>query len=89
MQSKKFQNSPIVPKKVGGGTKDFSGSLVCFRVSGRFFLFWLGFGVPSMLWTSLVQVDDAEQMNRKVDRTRLKKITHCKSRVHFQLKCAD
>ena len=64
-----YKKSPVVPKKVGG-TK--MGSLVCFRVSGRFFLFWSGSGVPGMFWTSVVQVDYVEQMNRKVDRKRLK-----------------
>ena len=47
------------------------GSLVCFRGSGRrCFCFGRGSGVSSMFWTSVVQVDDVEQMNKKVDRSR-------------------
>ena len=34
------------------------------------FLLWTGSGVSSMLWTSVVQVDDVEQRNKKVDRSR-------------------
>ena len=70
MVSKKLQKSRIVPKKIRvKNTK--GGSLVCFRGYGRLcFCFGRGSGVSSMLWTSVVQVDDIEQMNKKVDRSR-------------------
>ena len=45
--------------------------ILCFRGSGRqCFCFGQGSGVSSMFWTSVVQVDDVEQMNKKVDRSR-------------------
>ena len=55
-------------KKVEGETlwrnpKSFCSGHRCF-CCGR------GSGVSSMLWTSVVQVDDVEQMNKKVDRSR-------------------
>ena len=34
------------------------------------FLFRTFSGVSSMFWTSVVEVDDVEQMNKKVDRSR-------------------
>ena len=42
-----------------------------------------------LFWTSVVQVNVVEQMNKEVDLTRLKKITHCNSRAHFLLKRGD
>ena len=36
----------------------------------------------------LLRFDVVEQMNKKVDLTRLKKTTHCNSRAHFLLKTA-
>ena len=87
LQSKKFQKSRIVAKIRVKNTK--RGSLVCFRGSkSRCFCLGRGPGVSSMFWTSVVQVDVVEQMNKKVDLTRLKN-THCNSRAHFLLKCAD
>ena len=86
MQSKNFnKKSRIVPKKLS--EKRQRGSLVCSRGSGRqCFCFGQGFGVSSMFWTSVVQVHVVEQLNKKVDAS---KTTHCKSRAHFLLKCAD
>ena len=46
-------------------------SLVCFRASGRRFCFGRGSDVSSMFCTSVVQV---EQMNKKVDLTRIEKL---------------
>ena len=46
----------------------------------RCFCFGRGSGVSSMFWTSVVQV--VEQMNRKLDRTRLK-TTHCRVGLIF------
>ena len=47
------------------------GGILCFRGSGRrCFCFGRVSGVSSMFWTSAVQVDDVEQMNKKVDRSR-------------------
>ena len=65
MESEKFQKSRIVPKKVPvKNTKQ--GSLVCFLSSGsRCFCFGRGSGVSSMFSTSIVQVDDVEEMNKK------------------------
>ena len=49
--------------------KNTKGGVLCFRGSGRrCFCFGRGSGVSSMFWTSVVQVDDVEQMNKKVDR---------------------
>ena len=74
VQSKKVQKSRKVPKKIRvKNTK--GGSLVCFRGSGRrCFCFGRGFGVSSMFWTSVVQGDVVEQMNKTVDLTGLKKL---------------
>ena len=45
--------------------------ILCFRGSVRRCLcFGRGSGVSSMFWRSVVKVDDVEQMNRKVDRSR-------------------
>ena len=45
--------------------------VLCFRGTGRrCFCFGRDSGVSSMFWTSVVQVDDVEQMNKKVDRSR-------------------
>ena len=47
------------------------GGILCFRGSGRrCFCFGQVSGVSSMFWTSVVQVDDVEQMIKKVDRSR-------------------
>ena len=47
------------------------GGILCIRSSGRRrFCFGRVSGVSSMFWTSVVQVDDVEQMNKKVDRSR-------------------
>ena len=61
-----------MPKKIR--VKDIKGEfLVCFRDSGhRCFCFGRGSGVSSMFCTPVVQVDVVEQMNKKVDLTRLK-----------------
>ena len=85
---KNFKKNRIVSKKIRvENTKRVLRSLVCFRGSGRrCFCFGRGSGVLSMFLTSF---DVVEQMNKKVDSTRLKKITHCKSRAHFLLKCSD
>ena len=45
--------------------------VLCFWGSGRrCSCFGRGSGVSSIFWTSVVQVDDVEQMNKKVDRSR-------------------
>ena len=81
-----FKKSRIVPKKVG-----LWGIL---SVISRFwtsvlFLFVLDALLRlELLRLELLRFDVVEQMNKKVDLTRLKKSTHCKSRAHF-LKCAD
>ena len=54
--------SRIVPKKIR--VKNTKGG------NRRCFCFGRGSGVSSMFWTSVVQVDDVEQMNKKVDRSR-------------------
>ena len=80
---KSFKKSHSPGKKWGYG-----GSLVCFRGSGRLFYFFL-FVLDALLRLELLRFDVVEQMNKKVDLTRLKKTTHCNSRAHFLLKCAD
>ena len=80
VESKKLQKSRIVPKKIR--VKNTKG-ILCYRGSGRrCFCCGRGSGVSSMLWTSVVQVDDVEQMNKKADRSLWtdKKTSHCKSR---------
>ena len=66
---KYFKKSRIVPKTIRvKNTK--GGGRLCFRDSGRrCFRFGRVSGVSSMFWTSVVQVDDVEQMNKKVDRS--------------------
>ena len=68
VESEKFKKSLIVPKKMRvKNTK----AVLCFRGSGRrWFCFGRGSGVSSMFWTAVVQVDDVEQMNKKVERSR-------------------
>ena len=66
------------------------GSLVFSRLwtSVLFFLFVLdAFLRLELLRFKVVEV--VEQMNKKVDLSCLKKTTHCNSRAHFLLKCAD
>ena len=62
--------------------------ILCFRSSGRrCFCFGRGSGASSMLWTSVVHVDDDEQINKKVDRSRWTDETitsHCKSRAFLR-----
>ena len=68
VESRKVQKSQIVPKKIR--VKNAWG-ILCFRGSGRrCFGFGVRSGLSSMFWTSVVQVDDVEQMNKKVDRSR-------------------
>ena len=69
VESKKVQKSRIVPKQIR--VKNTNGGFLCFRGSGRrCFCFGRGSSFLSMFWTSVVQVDDVEQMNKKVDRSR-------------------
>ena len=66
---RKTKKSRKVPKKIQ--VKNTKGGFLCFRGSGRrCFCFGRGSGVSSMFWTSAVKVDDVEQMNKKVDRSR-------------------
>ena len=64
------------PKKSHSAEKNPSekhqrGWVLFFRGSGgRCFCFGRGSGVSSMFWTSVVQVDDVEQMNKKMDGSR-------------------
>ena len=68
---KNSKKSRIVSEKIQ--VKNTKGSLVCFRGSARrCFCFGRGFGVSSMFRTTVVQVDVVEQMNKKMDLTRLK-----------------
>ena len=67
-QSQKFQRKSQSAENIRVKNTT-GGSLVCFRGSGRrCFCFGRGSGVSSMFWTSVVQVDIVEQMNKKVDR---------------------
>ena len=72
VQSKKFQKKSHSAEKSGA----MGGSLVWFWGSGRLFCFFLfRFGRASevrVFWTSIFQF--VEQMNKKVDLTRLKKL---------------
>ena len=71
MESKKLKKSRIVPKKIRVKNTKGPGGIVSYRGSGRrCFCFGRGSGVSSMFWTSVVQVDDVEQLNKKVDRSR-------------------
>ena len=68
VESKKVQKKSHSAEKIR--VKNTKGVL-CFRGSGRrCFCFGRGSGVSSMFWTSVVRVDDVEQMNKKVDRSR-------------------
>ena len=86
---KPSKKSRIVPKNSGAKV----GSLVCFRGCGRlfcfFFSFWTRFWVWSCWGLKLLRFEVVGQMNKKVDLSCLKKTTHCNSRAHFLLKCAD
>ena len=45
--------------------------ILCFRAYvRRCFRLGRGSGVSSIFWRSVVQVDDVEQLNKKVDRSR-------------------
>ena len=72
---KSFKKSSIVPKKKWG----HGGSLVWFRGCGRlfcfFFSFWTRFWGSSCWGSKLWRFDVLEQMNKKVDHTRLKNKT--------------
>ena len=66
------------------------GSLVWFRGCGRLFCFFFSFW--TLLRLELLRfevVEVVEQMNKKWTFRVLKKTTHCNSRAHFLLKCAD
>ena len=82
----KVSKTRIVPKKVGG-------SLVWFRGCGRLFCFffslWTRFWGWSCWGLKLLRFEVVEQTNKKVELSCLKKTTHCNSRAHFLLKCAD
>ena len=84
VQSKNFKKSrrKKVPKKVG---------LRIFSVFSRLWtsvLFFL-FVLDELLRFELLRFEVIEQMNKKVELSCLKKATHCNSRAHFLLKCAD
>ena len=83
VESKKVQKkSRIVPKKIR--VKNTKGSPMCLRFWTSIFFFGRGSGVSSMFWTSVVGVDDVEQMNKKVDRSRWtdeKKTSNCRGRA--------
>ena len=70
-----------------------SGAKVCFRGCGRLFCFFFSFWTRFWGWScwglKLLKFEVVEQMNKKVDLSCLKKTTHCNSRAHFLLKCAD
>ena len=69
MESKEFQKKSHSAEK--NPSEKHQRGVLCFRGSGRrCFCFGRGSGVSSMLWTSVFQVDDVEQMNKKVDRSR-------------------
>ena len=64
---KNFKKNRIVPKIIRVKTPK---GILCFRGSGRrCFCFGRGSGVSSMCWTFVVQVDDVEQMNKKVEKS--------------------
>ena len=73
VQSKKFQKKSHSAEKKGA----MGESLVWFRGYGRlfcfFFLFWTRFWGSSCWVSKLLRFDVVEQMNKKVDLTRLKK----------------
>ena len=63
MESKKLQKKTTAEKNPRG--------ILCYRGSGRrCFCFGRGSGVSRMFWRSVVKVDDVEQMNKKMDRSR-------------------
>ena len=62
----RVSKSLIVPKKSGA----LGGSLVCFRGSGRLFVFI--FVLDALLRLELLRFDVVEQMNKKVDLSCLK-----------------
>ena len=65
---KASKKSHSAEKKPSENTK---GGILCYRGFGRrCFCFGRGSGVSSMFWRSVVKVDDVEQMNKKVDRSR-------------------
>ena len=70
MESKKLQKkSHSAEKKIRA--KNTKGGILCYRGSGRrCSCFGRGSGVSTMFWRSVVKVDDVEQMNKKVDRSR-------------------
>ena len=99
---KKLKGDPLetknISKKVAQCRKKLEmsnfGPLLCFpgRPFVSFFLFCTRFWdfecfepprfePPPSCWTN--------ELNKKVDLSCLKKTTHCKSRAHFLLKCAD
>ena len=62
--------------------------ILCYRGSGRQCLcFGRGSGVSSMFRRSVDKVDDVEQMNKKVDRSRLtdeKKLANVRVGIFFE-----
>ena len=62
VESKKLQNKSHSTEKNTSEKRRGSGR--------RCFCFERCSGVSSMFWTSVVQFDDLEQMNKKVDRSR-------------------
>ena len=76
VESKKTSKSQSAEKNP---SEKHLGGILCFRGSGRRCFS----GVSSMFWTSVVQVDAVEQMNKKwTDRVELtKKTSHGKSRA--------
>ena len=65
MEFKKLKKSRIVSKKIR--VKNTKGGILCYRGSRRR---CFCSGVSSMFWRPVVKVDDVEQMNEKVDRSR-------------------
>ena len=69
MESKKFQKKSHCAEK--NPSEKHQGGILCFGGSERrCFCFGRVSGVSSMFCTSVVQVDDVEQMNKKVNRSR-------------------
>ena len=88
MQFKKLQKKSHSAEKSGAKVKIEMKSGI-FSVFSRLWtsvLFFL-FVLDALLRFEVVEV--VEQMNKKVDFSCLKKTTHCNSRAHFLLKCAD
>ena len=88
MESKKLQKKWHSAEK--SPVEKHQEGILCFWGCGRrCFCFGRVSGVSSMFWTSVVQVDDVEQMNKKVDRSRWtdeKKLATVRV-VHFLRKC--